>query len=124
MMFPVPESLKKYYEKRAIFNAVNALVGALDGTNAPELSREEVKNYNQALLMAAQIRTDFVDLLFRVWDEIFGKIITGKEWFDYRHNIWHEGYLAVSHYYGAVENGGRSDTLGVMTASTDDLITT
>ena len=120
MTFPVPESLKKYYEERAVFNAVNALVGVLDGTNVPELSREEAKNYNQALLMAAQVRADFVDLLFRIWDEVFVKAkIVREESFDNSHNIWYEGYLAISHYYDSGENGDRSDTLGVASGPTD-----
>ena len=125
MAFPIPRSLKKYYEERAVFKAVNELVGVLDGSQTPKLSRKEAKNYNQALLMAAQVRADFVDLLFRVWDETFWKAKitrkdTRKEWLDSSpNNIW-DGGLGVSNYYGAVKDGGQSDTLGVTMVSTDD----
>lgn len=126
MAFPIPRSLKKYYEERAVFKAVNELVGVLDGSKAPELSRKEAKDYNQALLMAAQVRADFVDLLFQVWDEVFGKAeISEKECFYSQmytiSHIWEKGELGVSYYYGAVEDGGRSNTLGIMT-STDDAL--
>ena len=123
MTFPIPQSLKKYYEERAVFTAVNELVGVLDGSKVPELSRKEAKDYNQALLMAAQVRADFVDFLFRVWDEAFGKEkgkIAGEEWFNSRYNIWYEGYLGVDYYYGTEDDDYRSNTLGVVTPTDGD----
>ena len=120
MTFPIPQSLKKYYEERAVFTAVNRLVEVLDGKSVPPLSREETNNYNQALLMAAQVRADFVDLLFRVWDETFGKTeIVGGEVFDSQkeftiNNIWNSAYLEIWYYHGAEDNDWRSNTPGVM----------
>lgn len=127
MTFPVPQSLKKYYEERAVFTAVNELVGVLDGSKVPaELSRKEAKDYNQALLMAAQVRADFVDLLFRVWDEIFEKAeVAGEEVFDSQKGytiycIWDEGSLGVHYYYGTEDDDCRSNTLGVVTPTDGD----
>ena len=131
MTFPIPQSLKKYYEERAIFNAVNGLVEVLDGKSDQKLSREEAKNYNQALLMAAQVRADFGDLLFRVWDETFGKgkgETTGeewrKEWFESQaytiYKLWDKSCLGVSYYYDDEGNDPRSDTLGVMAPQDGD----
>ena len=119
MTFPIPQSLKKYYEKRAVFQAVNDLIKVLDGESVPKLSREEAKNYNQALLMAAQVRADFVDLLFRVYDETFGKAETvGEEYFESQRYttsyIWGNGELGVSYYYGTEDEDMRSNELGVM----------
>lgn len=126
MAFPIPRSLKKYYEERAVFKAVNELVGVLDGSKAPELIRKEAKDYNQALLMAAQVRADFVDLLFRVWDETFGKIeISVEESFCSQtytiSHIWKDRELGVSYYYGTKDDDYRSNILGVMTSTDGDL---
>ena len=126
MAFPIPRSLKKYYEERAVFKAVNELVGVLDGSKAPKLSRKEAKDYNQALLMAAQVRADFVGLLFRVWDETFGKaeIAVEERFYSQTYtisHIWEGGELGVSYYYGTGDRDHRSNTLGVMTSTGDDL---
>lgn len=119
MTLPIHQSLKKYYKNRSVFNAVNDLVEVLDGSKTPKLNMREVKNYNQALLMAAQSRADFVDLLFRVWDETFGKAeFVGKECFESQAYtislIWESAELGVSYYYGTGDDDKRSNTLGVM----------
>ena len=126
MAFPIPRSLKKYYEERAVFKAVNELVGVLDGSKVPELSRKEAKDYNQALLMAVQVRADFVDLLFQVWDETFGKagIAVEERFYSQTYtisHIWEGGELGVSYYYGTEDGDHRSNTLAVMTSTDGDL---
>ena len=58
MTFPIPQSLKEYYGDRAVRSAVDALAEKLKGIDMPEVGWEEGRNYNQALLMAAQVRAD------------------------------------------------------------------
>ena len=115
MTFPVPPSLKTYYGEPAVFKAVNDLAANLTGDKTPEGNREDARNYNQALLMTAQVRADFIDLLFRVWDETFGRAdIVGKERFESKQftipKIWDWGWLGVRHF---AEDDGRSDLLYV-----------
>ena len=139
MTFPIPESLQKYYGNQAIRNAVDAL----DGTGMPDSFWEEARNYNQAVLMAAQVRADPVDLLFRVREATFGQANParlGEEYFDYEKAspaaIWKERYVERFYYRDdrPMEEGGRSDglfvwlvpptmrtiALGVMRYSEDD----
>ena len=69
----IPDSLQSYYGNQAVRRAVDDLVNKLNGKGMPGCNWEEAKNYNQALLMAAQVRTDYVALLFDVWEATFGK---------------------------------------------------
>ena len=126
MTFPVPESLNQYFRDQAVRNAVEALVDALDGKNMPATGWDEARNYNQALLMAAQVRADFVDLLFRVWDATFGRANSaqlGEGYFTQIERrqegtpaaIWKNQY--VEHYYyrdsRPADEDGRNDGLFV-----------
>ena len=55
------------------------------GLICPKRAGKEARNYNQALLMAAQVRADLVDILFRVWDATFGQANPaglGEEYFN------------------------------------------
>ncbi len=120
MTFQIPESLKEYYGNQAIRNAVDALVDALDGADMPAASWEEARNYGQALLMAAQVRADLADLLFRVWDATFGQTNParlGEEYFDSEYAspavIWGERYVERYYYRDGLpaEEDGPSDGL-------------
>lgn len=76
MTFIFPESVKSYYEDAKIRESVDALLEKLDGCGAFEnIDRNEARSYNQALLAAAQVRADYVELLFNFWEETFGKAI-------------------------------------------------
>ena len=124
MTFHIPQSLKEYYGNVAVLRAVDALSERLDGTNMPEVQWEEARNYNQALLMAAQVRADLVDLLFRVWNESFGKAEPyrlGEDCFEWGEgayglsDIWKVRELGRSYYRDQLPPGEekRSDGLGV-----------
>ena len=122
MTFPIPSSLQEYFGNQAVRNAVDALAEVLDGTNMPVTSWDEARNYNQALLMAAQVRADLADLLFRVWDATFGQANPaqlGEEYFDCESGspaaIWNDGYVERYYYRDErpAEEDGRSDGLFV-----------
>ena len=123
MTFPIPESLKHYFGDPAVRRAVNALADVLDGANMPDTSWDEARNYNQAILMAAQVRADFVDLLFRVWDATFGPANPaqlGEEYFADQHDgypaaIWNNLYVERYFYRDGrpADEDGRSDGLFV-----------
>ena len=123
MTFLIRDSLQKYYGNQAVRNAVDALVPALDGNNMPEVRWwEEARNYNQALLMAAQVRADRADLLFRVWDTTFGQTTPSRLGEEYLHSkgaspaaIWSEPSVERFYYRDRrpVEENGPSDGLFV-----------
>ena len=119
----IPESLRAYYCNKAVRRAVDELVGKLNGADMPDCDWDEAKKYNQALLMAAQVRTDYVALLFDLWDATFGKSdpqhLKG-EYFDHEllspNQIWDkECQCLCKDYYrsGDPEQGGRCDELRV-----------
>ena len=60
-----PDSLRAYYDNgnKAVGRAVDALTGKLNGADMPDCDWKEAQNYNQALLMTAQVRADYVALL-------------------------------------------------------------
>ena len=98
------------------------LVDVLDGVNMPDTGWEEARNYNQALLMAAQVRADLADLLFRVWDASFGQAnpsCLGEEYFNSEAAspaaIWRERYVERYYYRDGrpAEEDRRSDGLFV-----------
>ena len=124
MTLHIPESLREYYGNVAVRRAVDALSERLDGTNMPEVRWKEARNYNQALLMAAQVRTDLVDLLFSVWEESFGQAEPdelGEDYFgwtsgDYSlSGIWQRKELGRYYYRDQrpPSEDDRSENLGV-----------
>ena len=102
----IPESLRAYYGNNAVRRAVDDLVGKLNKADMPDCDWDEAKNYNQALLMAAQVRADYVALLFDLWDATFGKWepqrLKGK-YFEYGHlspnQIWEDEKSLWRDYY-------------------------
>lgn len=124
MTFRIPESLREYYGDVAVRRAVDALIEKLDGAKMPEVGWQEARNYNQALLMAAQVRADLVDLLFGVWEESFGQAKPdrlGEDYYGWEEEdhplatIWKNKTL-VRYYYRdkrPPSADGRSEGLGV-----------
>lgn len=77
--FEIRDSLRTYFSDNAIKEAVNALAEVLQGDNPPSMTWDEAKNYNQALLMAAQVRTDHNEMLFALWVRTFGHALAGTQ---------------------------------------------
>ncbi len=122
--FTISEGLMDYYSKPDIAEAVDSLVDKLNGKNPPELSWEESQKYNRALLMAAQVRADYVDLLYRIWEETFGAHdrlddLRGEYFYSYGFSIseiWKDKWLERTYYRnGNPDEGGKNDTLLVST---------
>lgn len=110
--FEISDALKHYFEDARIRAAVDALLDDAAGGKMPESSWTEARDYNQALLMAVQTRTDFVDLKFRIWEEAFGKADPrrfGSDYFDWSYykpsEIWRDGYLSRAYYRNEVGVG-------------------
>lgn len=120
--FEIPQSLREYFTSKRVQNAVNDLVGKLDGGDMIECEWSEAREYNQALLFAAQVRADFVDMLYRVWEATFGMHSPnrlGDEFFDYAalspSGVWEEKCVEIDYYRNKEKaNEGRSDCLILM----------
>ncbi|MBL1430217.1 MAG: hypothetical protein COA60_001620 [Robiginitomaculum sp.] len=106
--FKISESLKAYYSDKAVNEAINELVEKLGNPKkTPEMSWKEARQYNQALLMAAQVRADFAEMLFAIWEATFGEYADegklGKEKLidknDFRNispqDIWSHGWIEL-----------------------------
>ena len=74
----VPTSVCEYYQNKAVRQAVDSLVDALEGKNTPEMNWMEARSYNKALLSAAQVRGDLIEFLFKVWEDSFGQADPGR----------------------------------------------
>ncbi|MDE0270321.1 MAG: hypothetical protein OXP11_03855 [Gammaproteobacteria bacterium] len=105
----IPESLKVYYENKAVRRAVDELVRKLDGAGMPDCDWEEAQNYNRALLMAAQVRADYMALLFDVWEATFGRSKPqrlGDQYFGHEYLspklVWEYEWLWRSYYVDRV----------------------
>lgn len=117
----IPESLRAYFDNKAVRRAVDELVDQLDGKDMPNCNWEEAQNYNQALLMAAQVRADYVGLLFNVWKAAFEGADPHRlsgEYFQHEvhspNGIWNAPWVCRSYYRGGnPEEGGRCDDLAV-----------
>ena len=117
----VPKSVCEYYRDPAIRRAVDDLVGRLDGNTTPEMNWGEARNYNKALLSAAQVRGDFEELLFEIWKKTFGQSEPdrlGRESFESNlyspSTIWTDRELGRNYYrIGNPEEGGSGVTLGI-----------
>ena len=117
----IPESLRAYFDNRAVCRAVDELVDQLDGKDMPNCDWEEAQNYNQALLMAAQVRADYAALLFKVWDATFGDAAPHRllgEYFDYEGHspkmCWEDPGVYRAYYRdGDPDEDGRHDDLCV-----------
>lgn len=118
--FRVPDSIKAYFRDKSLQTAINSLVEKLDGENMPELNWEDARQYNQALLMAAQVRADFVEMHFSLWQETFGAAGASYlgysyfEWDETPSHVWDECSLGNNFYReGSPDDGGKSDCLYV-----------
>ena len=79
--FKINPSLNDYFaptnEKLRV--AANALCEVLQGEDMPQTnSMAEARAYNRALALAAQLRADYVEMLFNVWSTTFGRELEEK----------------------------------------------
>ncbi len=121
MTYTIPESLQAYFsDDRAVARAVDALVPDLAGKKCPEFEFDHIRNYNQALLMAAKVRADFIDVLFELWNGTFGAAsaaaLFGEENLDpvssesTPYAIWENSQIN-RHYFGTQERGAACMTV-------------
>ena len=119
MTFEIPPSVRDYLSDKAFRGAVDSLVTNLDGKDMPDLDWVGARTYNRALLTAAQVRADYVDTMFALWDATFGAAgasALGSSYFDNKDPaaIWSE--CELSHWFyrtGRPDDCGQNDELYV-----------
>jgi len=114
----LPDSVKTYFNEKSLQTSIDSLVDRLDGKKMPESDWEQARSYNQALLMAAQIRADYVELMFGLWEETFGNSAAeslGSPFFDWDEDplsTWENDYLRHSFYRdGTPQDEGKHEEL-------------
>ena len=98
--YTMPSSVQDYLSNAQTRNAVDSLLPLLDGKTIPEgLGTTEARQFNTALLSAAQVRHDFVDMLYEMWDLTFGEAIQGLNGIDPK-------FFSAEHSVQSIWNGG------------------
>lgn len=75
--FKIPESVIAYYQDDATRNVVDSLVSNLDDPVLPDMDRSKLINLSEGVLLACQIRTDFVGFMAGLWGNTFGAALVG-----------------------------------------------
>lgn len=100
--FEIRDSIKAYFTNKPLKEALGSLSETLQGNKLPEMKWHEARNFNQALLMAAQARADYNEMLFEIWERTFGEALERLEGdceVDFEHDtctpdyMWNEGIV-------------------------------
>jgi len=70
--FKIPESVIAYYQDDATRNVVDSLVSTLDDPVLPDMDRSKLIDLSEGVLLACQIRADFVGFMADLWGNTFG----------------------------------------------------
>lgn len=70
--FEVPESVKAYFSDPATRAVVDSLVSTLDDPVLPDMKRSNLLSLSEGVLLACQIRADFVGFMAGMWENTFG----------------------------------------------------
>ncbi|WP_405405052.1 hypothetical protein [Paracoccus sp. Ld10] len=100
--FEIRDSIRAYFTNKPVRKALDSLSETLQGDSLPEMKWHEARNFNQAILMAAQARADHNEMLFEIWERTFGRALeqaAGEFEVDLEHDIctpdymWNEGIV-------------------------------
>lgn len=70
--FEIPESVIAYFQEPATRAVVDSLVSTLDDPVLPDMDRSKLINLSEGVLLACQIRADFVRFTAGLWGSTFG----------------------------------------------------
>lgn len=70
-LFEIPESVAAYYQEPATRAVVDSLVSTLDDPVLPDMDRDSLINLSEGVLLACQIRADFVAFMAALWENTF-----------------------------------------------------
>lgn len=70
--FEIPDSVKAYFANSATRSVVDALVSILDDPKFPDMDRGRLCGLNEGVVLACQVRADFVNFMAALWAHTFG----------------------------------------------------
>lgn len=76
--FEIPESVKAYFQEPATRAVVDSLVSTLGDPVLPDMDRNKLINLSEGVLLACQIRADFVGFMVSLWGNTFGEALVGS----------------------------------------------
>lgn len=70
--FEIPESVIAYFQIPVTRAVVDSLASTLDDPVLPDMDRSKLTNLSEGVLLACQIRADFVGFMAGLWGNTFG----------------------------------------------------
>lgn len=75
--FEVPRSVTSYFQEPATRAVVDTLVSTLDDPVLPDMCRSKLISLSEGVLLACQIRADFLGFMAGLWENTFGAALLG-----------------------------------------------
>jgi len=76
--FEIPESLQAYFTDKKIRSVVDSLASVLDDPSFPDMNREKLMSLNEGVVLACQVRADYVRFMADIWAHTFGFALEGS----------------------------------------------
>lgn len=70
--YRTPESVNAYFQEPTTRAVVDSLVSTLDDPVLPDMDRHKLQSLSEGILLACQIRADFVGFMADLWANTFG----------------------------------------------------
>ena len=77
--FEIPESVIAYFQEPATRAVVDSLVSTLDDPVLPDMDRSKLINLSEGVLLACQIRADYVGFMAGLWGNTFGAALAESD---------------------------------------------
>lgn len=97
--FEIPDSVKAYFTDQATRSVVDALASKLDDPNFPDMDRGKLISLNEGVVLACQVRADFIAFMASLWSHTFGAALVEMNLYEEFpesctiNEIWSEGYF-------------------------------
>lgn len=76
--FEISESVKAYFDEPATRAVVDTLVSNLDDPILPDMDRIKILSLSEGVLLACQMRADFLGFMVGLWANTFGSALEGS----------------------------------------------
>ena len=77
--FEIPESVKAYFQEPDTRAVVDSLVTMIDDPSLPDMDRSKLINLSEGILLACQVRSDFVGFMADLWGRTFGAALAESD---------------------------------------------
>ncbi|TKW67149.1 MAG: hypothetical protein DI616_08775 [Paracoccus denitrificans] len=97
--FEIPESVIAYFQEQQTRAVVDSLLSNLHDPVLPDMDRRKLVDLSEGVLLACQVRADFVNFMAGLWENTFGAAIKGSDFREFFpedctiSTIWTEKYF-------------------------------